>query len=119
MGLIMVNSNHIELIKNYHVFEDPNKVLSSREYTKLLLDKFMANEIAREELPRGFHYSNLPFANEKKISENPLTENDFETVRNAIGKGIVINQKADCNKYFGMCYFNRRCSEISDNNIKF
>ena len=81
-----------ELIKNYHVFEDPNKVLSSREYTKLLLDKFIANEIAREELPRGFHYSNLPFANEKKISENPLTENDFER--------MLLEQTQNMNDYF-------------------
>ena len=81
-----------ELINKYHVFEDPNKQLSPREYTKSLLDKFLNGDITREELPRGFHYSNLPFANEKKISEIPVTENDFER--------MILDQTQNINEYF-------------------
>lgn len=81
-----------ELIKGYHTIEDPNKVLSPREYTKTLLERFMNNEIAREELPRGFHYTNIPYANEKKVSENPITENDFER--------MLLQQTENMNEYF-------------------
>jgi len=86
------NYQDFELIDGYHTIKDPDKVLSPRDYTKALVERFMNNEITRDQLPRGFHYTNLAYANEKKVSENPVTESDFER--------MLLQQTQNMNEYF-------------------
>jgi len=86
------NYQDFQLIDGYHTIKDPDKLLSPRDYTKALVERFMNNEITRDQLPRGFHYTNLAYANEKTVSENPVTESDFER--------MLLQQTQNMNEYF-------------------
>jgi hypothetical protein len=90
------NYQDFELIDGYHTIKDPDKLLSPRDYTKALVERFMngtkEDNITRDMLPRGFQYTNLPYANEKTVSENPVTESDFER--------MLLQQTQNMNEYF-------------------
>ena len=81
-----------QLIDGYHTVEDPEGNLSPREYTLSLVERFRKDDITRDQLPRGFQYTNLPYANEKTISQNPITEEDFER--------MLSKQTENMNEYF-------------------
>ena len=81
-----------KLIDGYHTVKDPEGKLSPKEYTLSLVEKFMKDEITRDQLPRGFHYTNLPYANEKTISQNPVSLEDLEK--------MLSKQAENMDKYF-------------------
>jgi len=81
-----------QLIDGYHTVEDPEEKLSPKEYTLSLVERFRKDDITRDQLPRGFQYTNLPYANEKTISQNPITEEDFER--------MLSKQTENMNEYF-------------------
>lgn len=85
-----------KLKDGYHTVKDPEGKLSPKEYTLSLVERFMKGDpndkVTREQLPRGFHYTNLPYANEKTVSENPVTLEDLEK--------MLSKQAENMDKYF-------------------
>jgi hypothetical protein len=102
----------IKLIDGYHILKDPNNKLSPREYTLSLVERFMKDDITRDQLPRGFQYTNLPYANEKIISQNPVTLEDLEK--------MLSKQAENMDKYFREFNINKMSflkETTNDNNL--
>jgi hypothetical protein len=96
------------LVEDYHYFKGQTK-----EQTLELLNKFKRGEFnkeadryyTREDLPRGYRYNNLPFANTKPSTANVVTIEDYNEMLNKQYENIKEFME-DTNIEFGRDIFN-------------